>query len=184
MSIALDSKKQWLKNVRQVASPNCDDRPADCAVDLVVIHGISLPPRQYGGSYIDQLFTNNLNPQDHPYFTEISDLRVSSHLLVDRSGTITQFVPFDSRAWHAGESEFQGRRNCNDFSIGIELEGCDEQAYEPEQYRVAASLVNLLMKNWQGINRQRVVGHCDIAPGRKTDPGEAFNWGYFYSLLD
>lgn len=184
MPITLDSKKQWLLDVRQVHSPNCDERPTNCEVDLVVMHGISLPPQQYGGAYIDQLFTNSLDPQAHPYFAEIIDLRVSSHLLVDRAGEITQYVPFDGRAWHAGESEFQGRQTCNDFSIGIELEGCDEQPYEPVQYQVAASLVKLLMENWQGINKQRVVGHCDIAPGRKTDPGEAFKWDYFYSLLD
>ena len=184
MSISLDSKKQWLAGVRQVRSPNCDDRPAGCEVDLVVIHGISLPPQEYGGPYIDQLFTNTLDPQAHPYFAEIIDLRVSSHLLVDRMGGITQYVPFDSRAWHAGKSEFQGRETCNDFSIGIELEGCDDQSYEPVQYEVAANLVKLLMENWKGINKQRVVGHCDISPGRKTDPGEAFNWEYFYSLLD
>jgi N-acetyl-anhydromuramoyl-L-alanine amidase len=184
MSITLDSKKQWLLDVRQVHSPNCDERPANCEVDLVVMHGISLPPQQYGGAYIDQLFTNSLDPQEHPYFAEIIELRVSSNLLVDRAGEITQYVPFDSRAWHAGESEFQGRQTCNDFSIGIELEGCDEQAYEQVQYQVAATLVKLLMENWPGINKQRVVGHCDIAPGRKTDPGEAFKWDYFYSLLD
>ena len=148
------------------------------------MHGISLPPNKYGGDYIDQLFTNTLDPQEHPYFAEIVALRVSSHVLVDRQGEITQYVPFDSRAWHAGKSEFQGRQVCNDFSIGIELEGCDDQDYEAVQYTVAASIVKLLMGNWKGIDKQRVVGHCDIAPGRKTDPGEAFKWDYFYSLLD
>ncbi|MFT7461517.1 MAG: AmpD protein [Planctomycetota bacterium] len=111
-------------------------------------------------------------------------LRVSSHVLVNRKGELTQYVPFDARAWHAGESEFEGRQTCNNFSIGIELEGCDEQDYEPVQYEVAASLVRLLMENWKGIDKTRVLGHCDIAPGRKTDPGEAFKWEYFYSLLD
>jgi len=184
MPITLDTKKRYLSRVRQVNSPNFDDRPAECEVDLVVIHGISLPPQQYGGPYIDQLFTNTLDPNEHPYFAEITGLCVSSHVLVDRRGEITQYVPFDARAWHAGKSEFQGRQCCNDFSIGIELEGCDEQAYEAVQYEIAADLVRLLMANWQGINKQRVVGHCDIAPGRKTDPGEAFNWDHFYSLLD
>ena len=133
---------------------------------------------------IDQLFTNTLDPQEHPYFAEIVALRVSSHLLVNRKGEITQYVPFNDRAWHAGKSEFEGRETCNDFSIGIELEGCDDQEYEPVQYQVAANIVKLLMQNWQGITKQRVVGHCDVAPGRKTDPGEAFDWDYFYSLLD
>ncbi|MFT5132636.1 MAG: AmpD protein [Gammaproteobacteria bacterium] len=184
MSITLDVKKQWLTQVRQVPSPNCDERPTGCEVDLIVIHGISLPPNEYGGPYIDQLFTNTLDPQAHPYFAEIAALRVSSHVLVNRKGELTQYVPFDARAWHAGESEFEGRQTCNNFSIGIELEGCDEQDYEPVQYEVAASLVRLLMENWKGIDKTRVLGHCDIAPGRKTDPGEAFKWEYFYSLLD
>jgi N-acetyl-anhydromuramoyl-L-alanine amidase len=184
MPITLDSKKQWLEDVRQVPSPNCDDRPDGCEIDLVIMHGISLPPNEYGGEYIDQLFTNTLDPQEHPYFAEIVALRVSSHLLVNRKGEITQYVPFNDRAWHAGKSEFQGRQTCNDFSIGIELEGCDYQEYEPVQYQVAANIVKLLMTNWQGITKQRVVGHCDVAPGRKTDPGEAFDWDYFYSLLD
>ncbi|MBT7952162.1 MAG: 1,6-anhydro-N-acetylmuramyl-L-alanine amidase AmpD [Gammaproteobacteria bacterium] len=184
MPITLDTKKQWLEDVRQVPSPNCDDRPDGCEIDLVVMHGISLPPNEYGGEYIDQLFTNTLDPQEHPYFAEIVALRVSSHLLVNRKGEITQYVPFNDRAWHAGKSEFQGRQTCNDFSIGIELEGCDDQEYEQVQYQVAANIVRLLRQNWQGITKQRVVGHCDVAPGRKTDPGEAFNWDYFYSLLD
>lgn len=184
MPITLDPKKQWLEDVRQVPSPNCDDRPDGCEIDLVIMHGISLPPGEYGRTYIDQLFTNTLDPQKHPYFAEIVALRVSSHLLVNRKGEITQYVPFNDRAWHAGKSEFQGRETCNDFSIGIELEGCDDQEYEPAQYQVAANIVKLLMLNWQGITKQRVVGHCDVAPGRKTDPGEAFNWDYFYTLLD
>jgi AmpD protein len=184
MPITLDSKKQWLEDVRQVPSPNCDDRLDGCEIDLVIMHGISLPPNEYGGEYIDQLFTNTLDPQEHPYFAEIVALRVSSHLLVNRKGEITQYVPFNDRAWHAGKSEFQGRQTCNDFSIGIELEGCDDQEYEPVQYQVAANIVKLLMTNWQSITKQRVVGHCDVAPGRKTDPGEAFDWDYFYNLLD
>ena len=184
MPITLDSNKQWLSDVRQVPSPNCDDRPANSEVDMVIIHGISLPPREYGGPHIDQLFTNTLNPKEHPYFAEIVALRVSSHVLVNRQGEITQYVPFDSRAWHAGESAFEGRGCCNDFSIGIELEGCDDEDYAPLQYEIAASLVKLLMIYFKGINKQRVVGHCHVAPGRKTDPGAAFNWDYFYSLLD
>jgi AmpD protein len=184
MSLTLDSNKQWLPDVRQVLSPNCDARPEGCDVDLIIIHGISLPPGEYGGPYIDQLFTNTLNPEEHPYFAEIIDLRVSSHLMVNRQGEITQYVPFGARAWHAGESEFEGRPTCNNYSIGIELEGCDDQVYEQVQYEVTANLVKLLMENWACITPQRVCGHCDVAPGRKTDPGEAFKWAYFYSLLD
>ncbi len=184
MSINIDSNKQWLTNARHVPSPNCDDRPAGCEVDMVIIHGISLPPGEYGGPYIDQLFTNTLDPRLHTYFTGIVALRVSSHLLVNRLGEITQYVPFDTRAWHAGESEFHGRQTCNDFSIGIELEGCDDEDYEPVQYEITASLVKLLIANFKGIDKHRVVGHCDVASGRKTDPGDAFNWEYFYSLLD
>ncbi len=184
MPITLDSKKQWLSGVRRLPSPNCDERPAGCDVALVVMHGISLPPQCYGGPHIDQLFTNTLDPNEHPYFAEIADLRVSTHVLVDRQGEITQYVPFDARAWHAGRSAFQGRTCCNDFSIGIELEGCDDRAYEPVQYDVAAALVKLLMLHWPGIGKNSVVGHSDIAPGRKTDPGEAFEWEYFYSLLE
>jgi N-acetyl-anhydromuramoyl-L-alanine amidase len=184
MSFTLDSEKHWLNNVRQVPSPNCDDRPQDCEIDLVVMHGISLPPNEYGGDFIDQLFTNTLDPQQHPYFAEIVALRVSSHLLIDRKGEVTQYVPFSDRAWHAGVSEFEGRQTCNNFSIGIELEGRDDEAYEAVQYELAANLVKLLMQNWPEITKQRVVGHCHVAPGRKTDPGEAFDWQHFYALLD
>lgn len=184
MSLILDAKKQWLNNVRRVASPNCDERPGGCEIDLLVIHGISLPPQQYGGGYVDQLFTNTLDPEEHPYFAEIIELRVSAHLLIDRKGGLTQYVPFDQRAWHAGKSEFQGREVCNDFSIGIELEGCDEQPYEREQYQALARVAGLLRENWPGISKDRIVGHCDIAPGRKTDPGPAFDWPYFFSLID
>ena len=184
MPISLDPDKQCLANVRQISSPNCDERPADSIIDLVVIHGISLPPRQYGGHYIEQLFTNTLDTQAHPYFSDIAHLRVSSHLLLDRAGEISQYVPFNKRAWHAGESEFKGRRICNDFSIGIELEGCDEDPYEKIQYQVLAETVKLLMLNWPGINKERIVGHSDISTGRKTDPGPAFDWDYFFSLLN
>lgn len=183
MKIEFDDNGQWLENVRRLISPNCDARPDGVAIELIVIHGISLPLRRYGGPYIDQLFTNRLQAADHPYFADIAARRVSSHLLVDRKGSLTQYVPFHLRAWHAGESSFKGRRVCNDFSIGIELEGCDEDPYEQVQYEVAAQVVNALMKRWPGINSRSVVGHCDIAPGRKTDPGPAFDWVLFRSLF-
>lgn len=180
----LDGSRQWLEGARRVPSPNCDQRPADAAIELIVIHGISLPPRQYGGPYIDQLFTNSLDPRAHPYFESIAGRRVSAHLFVDRGGVLTQYVPFHLRAWHSGESSYCGRKACNDFSIGIELEGCDEEPYESIQYRVAAAVVDVLRRAWPGIGRDRIVGHSDIAPGRKTDPGPAFDWSRFRALLE
>ncbi len=184
MTVELDQKKQWISNVRRVKSPNCDKRPEHTEPGLIVIHGISLPPRHYGHGYIDQLFTNTLDPEQHPYFREIEKLRVSSHLLIDRSGAMTQYVPFDMRAWHAGESSFEGCPACNDYSIGIELEGCDDEAYEQHQYVKLVAVVKALMRAWPSISRNRIAGHSDIAPHRKTDPGPAFDWEYFYKLLD
>ena len=183
MKLSLDRAGQWFENVRRVESPNFDARPDGVAIDLLVIHGISLPPRQYGGPYIDQLFTNSLSPDAHPYFAGVAGLRVSAHLLIDRTGRVTQYVPFHQRAWHAGVSEFQGRGSCNDFSIGIELEGCDDEPYEPHQYATAAQVARLLMEQWPGITPGRITGHADIAPGRKSDPGEAFDWDYFHTLV-
>jgi AmpD protein len=179
----LDFATGWFKDVRCVPSPNCDDRTPGTDIDLVVIHGISLPPGQYGRGYIDQFFTNTLDVQAHPYFKEICSLRVSAHVLITRTGEITQYVSFHRRAWHAGVSSFHGRHSCNDFSVGIELEGCDDDPYEDVQYRVLADLIKLLMEAWPGIQPERVVGHADIAPGRKTDPGPAFDWGSFRKLL-
>ena len=165
-------------------SPNHDDRPEGTVIDLLVIHGISLPPGEFGGPYIDQLFTNQLNANDHPYFSEIVDLQVSAHIFIDRDGDITQYVPFDKRAWHAGSSEFQGRACCNDFSIGIELEGDDEQPYTKAQYWSLVELTVLLKSHWPEITNDHIVGHCQIAPGRKTDPGPAFDWKNYYDLLE
>lgn len=184
MHIRLDSKKQWLRNVRRVKSPNCDGRPEGAEISLVVVHGISLPPRQYGRGHVDQLFTNTLDPAEHPYFREIEKLRVSSHLLIDRHGGLTQYVPFNLRAWHAGESSFDGCPACNDYSIGIELEGCDDEPYEEAQYLKLAGVVNALRVAWPGITARRIAGHSDIAPSRKTDPGPSFDWEYFHKLLD
>lgn len=184
MELKLGSDKDWLEGVRRVISPNCDERTEGGEINLLVIHGISLPPKQYGGPYIDQLFCNCLDASVDPYFNEICDLKVSSHLLINRQGEITQYVPFSKRAWHAGVSEFKGRQVCNDFSIGIELEGCDDVAYEIRQYEAAAVVIKLLMKQWPGISPENVVGHSTIAPGRKTDPGPAFDWDYLTSLLD
>ena len=171
MSISADG---WLEQARRCPSPNCNQRP-DTPVSLIVIHNISLPPRQFGGPYIEQLFTNSLNPADHPYFVGIADLQVSAHLLIRRDGEVIQFVPFGLRAWHAGKSSYQGRDNCNDFSIGIELEGADDIPYEEVQYRQLACIVEILQQSYPAIE-QHITGHADIAPGRKTDPGQAFDW--------
>lgn len=174
----------WLSPVRRVPSPNCDARPEGCAIDLLIVHGISLPPREFGGGFIDALFTNTLDPAAHPYFRDIHDKPVSAHLLIDRGGAVTQYVPFGLRAWHAGASSFAGRPACNDYSIGIELEGCDDLPYEAVQYLRLAAIVRVLRCAWPGITRGRIVGHCDVSPGRKTDPGREFDWNRLYTLLD
>jgi len=160
----------------QVPSANCDARPAGIEIDLLVIHNISLPPGCFGGDAIDCFFTNRLNAEAHPYYAKIADMRVSAHLLIRRSGEIVQYVPFNQRAWHAGVSSFEGREQCNDFSIGIELEGSDELAYEAIQYQMLLQLIQRLGQSYPGIRENRIIGHSDIAPGRKTDPGPAFDW--------
>ena len=168
---------------RFVATEHYDEREKEDDINLLVIHNISLPPQQFGGPYIDQLFSGCLNPSEHPYFEQIAGMRVSSHLLIRRTGDVVQYVPFHRRAWHAGQSCFEGREKCNDFSIGIELEGADNIAYEPIQYEVLVEITRLLMKAYPGITPERITGHSDIAPGRKTDPGPAFDWNYFRSKL-
>nr|VFJ44108.1 MAG: AmpD protein [Candidatus Kentron sp. DK]VFJ50788.1 MAG: AmpD protein [Candidatus Kentron sp. DK] len=182
-AITLDLRHQWLEGVRRLPSPNCDERPAGCAIDLLVIHGISLPPKVFGGHCIDDFFLNRLDPDAHPFFRTLIGVRVSSHLLIDRGGKITQYVPFHKRAWHAGRSRFRERTQCNDFSIGIELEGADDVPYEDVQYRCLARLCRRLMSAWPSIGPDRVVRHSDIAPGRKTDPGECFDWTLFHRQL-
>ncbi len=179
----IDEDGAWLVGARIIESPNCDERAELSDISLLVIHGISLPPKEYGGGFIDQLFTNTLIPEAHPYFAEIHELRVSSHLLIDRKGEVTQYVPFTKRAWHAGESCFDGREVCNDFAIGIELEGCDEEAYCEIQYTTLAKVTDMICQRWNKITKDRIVGHSDIAPGRKTDPGPAFDKNYYLSLL-
>jgi len=174
----------WLSGVRRVASPHCNERPPGAAVDLLVIHCISLPPGQYGGSYIDDLFLGQLDPAAHPYFAEIAGMRVSAHLLIDRDGRITQYVPLDRRAWHAGQSDFGGRCNCNDFSIGIELEGLDTDNYTDAQYRALADVSAEILAAFPQITRETITGHSDIAPGRKLDPGPGFDWPRYLRELD
>jgi AmpD protein len=174
--LQVDRDSGLLQGVRFVESPNCDARPPDSGLGLIVVHGISLPPGAFGGPWIDQLFTNELLADAHPYFAEIHARRVSAHLLVRRDGQITQFVKFTDRAWHAGQSNYAGRNACNDFSVGIELEGADSVPYEDVQYRVLATVVDALCAAYPSLSPQRLVGHSDIAPGRKTDPGPAFDW--------
>ncbi len=173
----------WLFDARHLPSPHCDERPAGVSIDAIVIHGISLPPGEFGGPWIDQLFSGRLDAAVHPYFQEIAGLKVSAHVLVRRGGELVQYVPFLRRAWHAGESQLDGRPCCNDFSIGIELEGADQVPYAAAQYRRLAALCNLLMRNYPAIGPGRIRGHADIAPGRKTDPGPAFDWHLFRETL-
>lgn len=180
----IDSQKVWLEGVRICPSPYCDERPIGMEIELLVIHGISLPPGEFGGPFIEQLFTGRLNNDIHPYFATIAHLRVSAHVLIRRNGEITQYVPFSQRAWHAGVSHFAGRSACNDFSIGIELEGCDDVPYTNVQYEKLAQVILMLQDTWPRLTQEKIVGHSDIAPGRKTDPGPSFDWEYLYRLLD
>ncbi|MEN8802016.1 MAG: 1,6-anhydro-N-acetylmuramyl-L-alanine amidase AmpD [Thiogranum sp.] len=173
----------WLSDARRVLSPNYDDRPEGCNISLIVVHGISLPPGEYGGTWIDDFFTNRLDADAHPYFATIKDFRVSSHLLIRRDGELVQYVPFTGRAWHAGKSCYRSRHACNDFAIGIELEGQDEEPYEEIQYRRLAEIIKLLRGRYPAIGERDVVGHSDVAPGRKTDPGPAFDWSRVRRLL-
>lgn len=179
----IDIDTGLVKDARQLASPNCDLRPDENDISLIVIHGISLPPGEFGGSYIDQLFTNQLDPIAHPFFKEIEGLKVSSHLLIRRDGELVQYVPLNKRAWHAGVSCFEKRDCCNDFSIGIELEGDDNTPYTDIQYDVLSRLVNNLINNYPLLTEKTIAGHSDIAPGRKTDPGDAFDWQRFRNML-
>ena len=172
----IDAATGLLRAVRQVLSPHRDARPAGQLPELVVVHGISLPPGEFGGPWIDRLFCGDLPPAAHPFFEGIAALRVSAHLLVRRDGAVVQFVPFHERAWHAGVSSWRGRPVCNDFSVGIELEGTDETAYEPAQYAALRGLLRALQTTYPGLAAGHVVGHSDIAPGRKTDPGPSFDW--------
>lgn len=172
-----------LEGIDYLASPNQDARPDCDDISGIVIHSISLPPGEFGGGWISDLFLNKLDPKAHPYFATISDLKVSSHLLIRRDGEMIQYVPFHQRAWHAGESDWQGRKRCNDFTIGIELEGCDDQYFERVQYERLAELIVELCEQYPKLNTQQIKGHSQIAPGRKTDPGPYFDWDKLYSLI-
>lgn len=177
------SEQGWLADARLCPSPNCGDRPAGSEVSLLVIHNISLPPGQFGGGYIEQFFTNVLNANEHSYFAGIAELQVSAHFLIDRQGEVVQFVPLHQRAWHAGDSSFAGCANCNDYSIGIELEGTDVDPYSDKQYQGLVQLSRQLLSAYPALSAERIVGHSDISPGRKTDPGSAFDWPRFFAML-
>jgi AmpD protein len=183
---SVDPRTGLMQPARQVVSPNRDERPGGALPELILVHGISLPPDEYGGPWIDRLFTNTLPhdaPDVHPFFTTVMSLQVSSHLLIRRDGELVQYVPFHLRAWHAGASSYCGRERCNDFSIGIELEGSDELAYEPAQYRALSTAVRALCRAYPSLSPDRIAGHSDVAPGRKTDPGPAFDWPRLRALV-
>ena len=169
----------WLPGLTHTPSPNYDARPHGQTVDLLVIHNISLPPGVFSGDAIEAFFQNRLDTDAHPYFREIADLQVSAHLLIRRDGRAQQFVALDQRAWHAGASCFEGRERCNDFSIGIELEGSDERQFEDAQYQTLSRLTRQIQDHFPSITAQRITGHSDIAPGRKTDPGPHFDWARY-----
>ena len=165
-----------LSNARQIPSPHFDQRPDPTDIDLLIIHYISLPPEQFGGGFIEDFFQGKLDKNAHPYFEEIGDLRVSAHCLIDRQGRVTQFVNFNERAWHAGLSSFEGREKCNDFAIGIELEGSNEQPFTDAQYAALQQLTQQIQQAYPRITNERIVGHSDVSPGRKIDPGQYFDW--------
>lgn len=183
MRVKVDQEQGLLVEARYLSSPHFNERPPNTKIEMIVVHGISLPPNQFGGDFIEKFFCGTLDYSTHPSFDSIKDLKVSSHLLIDRAGKITQFVPFTKRAWHAGESIFKGKTNCNDFSIGIELEGTDDLPYEKAQYLQLTRVVHALMQAYPTITRENIVGHSDIAPKRKTDPGTAFDWMGFDCML-
>ncbi len=180
---AIEAPAGLLPGALQVPSPHRDARPRGGDISLVVVHGISLPPGQFGGPWIDALFTGTLPDSAHPRFAELAGLRVSAHVLIRRDGQWVQYVPFCERAWHAGVSRFDGRPDCNDYAVGIELEGTDTAPYEAVQYRRLAALCVALMRAYPAIAMDRIVGHCHVAPGRKTDPGPAFQWHRLRRLI-
>jgi len=182
-SFGVDTDTGLIQPARQCISPNNDDRPDGAVPESLIVHGISLPPGEFGGPEIEQLFTNSLDWDAHPYFAEIRGLEVSTHLLIRRDGELVQFVPFSHRAWHAGDSSFRGRTCCNDFSIGIELEGDDETPYTDSQYSVLIAVTNALVAAYPALSAREMAAHSDISPGRKTDPGPAFDWLRLYDGL-
>jgi len=182
-ALRIDAATGLLVGARQVLSPHFDTRPMGVKPDLLVVHGISLPPGEFGGPWIDKLFTGTLPLDAHPFFRTLASLRASAHALIRRDGEIVQYVPFGLRAWHAGQSEYAGRQGCNDFSVGIELEGTDETPYADAQYEALAQLAAALFEAYPSLGPEHMVGHSDIAPERKTDPGPLFNWRRFRMLV-
>ncbi|MDR7090748.1 MULTISPECIES: 1,6-anhydro-N-acetylmuramyl-L-alanine amidase AmpD [Cellvibrio] len=173
----------WLQWSTQCPSPNFNFRPENTDISLLVIHNISLPPGEFGGGYVQKFFQNTLDASLHPYFSTIAELKVSAHLFIERDGKVTQFVPFDARAWHAGSSSFAGIADCNNYSIGIELEGADDIPYSDAQYRALEKVSRQLLLTYPKLTPERITGHSDIAPGRKTDPGPAFDWQRYRNSL-
>ncbi len=183
MRMQINTSSHLIEDIRHIKSPNHDDRPHGATADLIVIHGISVPAGCYGGEGIEKLFTRTLAPADGTIYAELGALRVSAHLVIRRDGEVLQFVPFNKRAWHAGESDYRGRKRCNDFSIGIELEGSDWDAYEPIQYDRLGEITRALLDAYPTLSAHNVTGHSDIAPARKTDPGPHFDWQLFRNAL-
>ena len=181
LSVCAPDESGWVAGCRHVCSPNCDERPADARVELLVVHAISLPPGRFGGGDVEALFTNRLDATADPFYPTICGLQVSAHFLIRRDGELVQFVPTRLRAWHAGQSSWRGKPRCNDFSIGIELEGCDEVGFAGAQYERLAALVNVLCR---AFPIEAIAGHSEIAPGRKTDPGPCFDWTRLMQRLE
>ena len=179
----MEIENHLIKNIKYIESPNFNERPKNQIINLIVIHAISLPPKEYGGDHVEKFFLNKLKISDHKYFHEIKNLKVSSHLFIKRDGEMIQFVPFDKRAWHAGVSSFNGFENCNDFSIGIELEGSDCDIFTIEQYQVLFEVTKQLMKEYPDISKDSIKGHSDISPGRKSDPGDKFEWNRYINQI-
>ncbi len=183
-ALRIDAATGLLAAARQVLSPHYDERPAGMLPELLVVHGISLPPGEFGGPWIDRLFTGTLPADAHPSFAERVGLKVSAHAFIRRDGAIVQYVPFGARAWHAGVSEYRGRQACNDFSIGVELEGTDDEPYTAAQYDALATLAAALLATYPSMSAAAIAGHSDVAPGRKSDPGPSFEWPRFRQLLE
>jgi AmpD protein len=183
LPLIIDAATGLLVGARQVLSPFFDERPPGTVPELLVVHGISLPPGEFGGPWIDRLFTGTLPSEAHPEFRERATLRVSAHVLIRRDGEPVQYVPFGARAWHAGKSEYRGRSSCNDFSIGVELEGTDDTPYTDAQYQTLSALAEALLATYPTLSAEHIVGHSDVAPGRKTDPGPSFEWARFRAQL-
>lgn len=182
-ALKVETATGLLMGVRQVLSPNFNARPPHMLPELIVVHGISLPPGEFGGPWIDRLFTGTLPWDAHPYFRQIEGLKASAHVVIGREGALTQYVPFGARAWHAGVSEYRTRSGCNDFSIGVELEGTDETPYTDPQYAALGDVLLALLEAYPSLSPQHITGHSDIAAGRKSDPGPAFDWPRLRALL-